>query len=299
LMTKAVVTAGSTLDEAWAKPLVASGIAAEALSLLRGLSIVAQVAGAARRVPFGLRVPIDATTALLGDWIPEGAPTPAVALTFGSVDPLEPTKMGCLVALTRELVLSGEPTAEATVRSTLLGTLAKTIDTLFLDPARAAAAGRPASITNGAPTVPSTGTTAAAIQADLAAMVAAITTSGGALTWIMRKKTLATIAGALGTVSGLPASLWGLPVVTSDNAPPQVTLADMAAILLADDGEFAVAESFEATPQLNSTPDAPASASTVYFPLFQMNAVALRAIRWIHWVRVVPGAVVYMPVTFA
>ena len=298
LTTKGAVTAGNTQDAAWAAALVASGGDAEAVQLLRGLSIVEQVAPAARRVPFNVKVPIDQTAALIGDWIVEGAPTPAVQLSFDTVPPLDVTKLGVLVPLTRELVLAGGPAAEANVRTAVLSTLAKTLDQLFLDPARAAAADKPASITNGAPTVTSTGTTAAAIQADLAAMLALITTPGSGLTWIMRKKTLATIAGALGAGSGLPASLMGLKIVTSDNAPAQVTLVDLAGIVYADDGQFEVTKSFEATVQLNTTPDAPPTASTVYYPLMQNNAMAFKALRWINWVRVVPGAVVYMPVAF-
>jgi HK97 family phage major capsid protein len=299
LLTKGAIAPGTSTDAAWASALVESRLAAEAIELMRGPSIVEQLAGAARRVPFGMRVPLDATSALIGDWIPEGAPTPAVALSFTTVPALDATKLGAIVPFTRELVVAGEPTAEATVRNSLLGTLARTIDQIFLDPARAAAPDRPASITNGAPTVTSTGTTAAAIGADLAAMRALITTAGGGLTWIMRKKTMSTIAGALGaSVSGLPGSLSGLPIVVSDNSPAQITLADMAAIIYADDGAFAVSKSVESTIQLNTTPDAPATAATVYVPLLQHNLVAFKALRWINWARVVSGAVVYMPVAY-
>ena len=45
---------------------------------------------------------------------------------------------------------------------------------------------RPAAITNGATAITSTGSTAAQINADLAGMLAAITTDGGGLVWIMR-----------------------------------------------------------------------------------------------------------------
>jgi len=246
-----------------------------------------------------MRVPIDETAAVIGDWIVEMGPTPVAQFNFTTGPILVDTKLGVIVPLSRELILSGAPSAEATIRRTLLGTLAKTIDQLFLNPANAAAPGRPASITNGATVITSTGTTAAAIQADLAAMVAAITTSGGGLTWIMRRKTAATIGGALGAASGLPGNLSSVPIVVSDNSPAQITLVDMAAILYADDGQFAVSESGEATLQLNTAPDAPATAATIFTSLYQNDAVGMKALRWINWLRVVNGAVVYMPVTYA
>ena len=65
------------------------------------------------------------------------------------------------------------PDAEATVRRTVLGGLAKSLDNQFLLPTVAAVANvNPASITNGATEITSTGSTAAQIAADLALMLA-------------------------------------------------------------------------------------------------------------------------------
>jgi HK97 family phage major capsid protein len=296
--TKAAVLPGTTTDDAWAGALAQAGLATDALRLLGTVSIVQAIVDRCRRVPFNQRVPLDESAALLGGWADEGAPIPVASLAFDTLGPLEPTKIGVIVALTRELVKSTDAAAQATVRRAVLGGLARHLDSSFLDPASAAAPGRPASITNGATEITSTGTSAAAIAADLGALLAAITTSGDGLTWMMRKRTAATIAGALGASSGLPGTLYGVPVVTSDTSPAQITLADLAAVAVADDGRFSLSQSEQTTVQMSSTPDYPATAGTIYTSFFDNNMVGIRALRWIHWLRAVPGAVSYMVVSY-
>ena len=240
LMTKGATAPGTTTDTAWAQPLTTSGIAAEAIALLRDVSIVTQVAGKARRVPFGMKRPgrrddgdnrrLDRRRrADTGRPVPVSC-RPATAQYKAGRDHRALSRIGPLPGIGRR---NDDPTFGCSAP------LRRRSMSLPDRPTRAAAPGRPASITNGATAITSTGTTAAAIQADLAAMVAAITTAGGGLTWIMRRKTAATIGGALGAASGLPGNLSGVPIVLSDNSPAQITLVDMAAILYADDGQFA------------------------------------------------------------
>jgi hypothetical protein len=56
-------------------------------------------------------------------------------------------------------------------------------------------------------------------------------------------------------------------------------------ILLADDGMVTLDASREASLQMDSAPDSPATASTVPISMFQQNMVALRAERYISWVK--------------
>ena len=205
------------------RPLVQTGIAAEALTVMRDLSVVAAIEPRCRQVPFRMAVPADTTSVREGSWAAEGVPIPVSAQTFATVPGLDALKAGVIVTLTRELITFGVPSTEAIVRKAAIGGLSALLDFSFLDPASAAAAGRPASITNGATAVTQTGVTAATIGADLAALLAAITTAGSGLTWIMQRKTLANIASALPlNVSGN--TLNGLPVITSDTSPRQITL---------------------------------------------------------------------------
>jgi hypothetical protein len=57
LSTKAAVSSGTTTDATWAGPLAGYGIASEALTLLRGASIVGALEPKMRRVPFHIKVP--------------------------------------------------------------------------------------------------------------------------------------------------------------------------------------------------------------------------------------------------
>lgn len=296
LSLKADVPPGVTGNPAWAGALVASGVADEVLQVLSGLSIVARLEPKLFRVDFNATVPADITSDPIGGGpVPEGAPTPAAALSLTSLGPLAPTKFGVLYALTRELLVLTSTTNQQMVARAVLRHLAKSIDTQFLLPT---ATGEPAPITAGAVAIPSTGSTAAAISADLGAMLAAITTGGSGLTWIMRTTTMAHLAGALGSPSGLPDRLWGLPVVHSPNSPAQITLVDAAAILYADEGGFDVNVSRDATVQLNTTPDNPPTAATAFESMWQNNHVSVRSRRWINWLRAVDGAVSYMTVSY-
>ena len=166
-------------------------------------------------------------------------------------------KYGVIVPLAEELVKVSTPAAEATVRRTVLGGLAAAIDNQFLLPTVAVSAGvNPASLTNGSTEITTTGTTAAQIAADLAGMLAAVTTPGP-LVWIMKPKTMYRIALVLGSqAAGLPATLFGIPVIASVNSPAQMTLLDPSAMIYSDSGQFDLDVSTKRAVQLDTAPDA-------------------------------------------
>jgi hypothetical protein len=107
-----------------------------------------------------------------------------------------------------------------------------------------------------------------------------------------------TITAALGTTSGLPATLWGAPVVRSANSPTQITLLDTSAILYADEGGFDVGLSRNASARLSTTPAHPATATDIFRSFWQDNLVGIRAVRWVNWLRADDGAVSYMTVAY-
>jgi HK97 family phage major capsid protein len=293
---KSAVAPGTTTDATYAAPLAQYGIAAEVLSLLRGATILGALEGKLRRVPFHIRVPRE-TSAPNGAWVAEGAPAP---VGLGAFDTLsqEQYKSSAIVAVTRELLTAGGPGAEKALRDAVVGGAGAFLDLQFLTSTITAVANtRPAAITNGATAITSTGTTAAQMSADLNAMIAAISSPGAALVWIMKPTTFARIAGTLASGVG-PGSLFGLPVVASANSPQQVTLIDAASILFSDDGDFDVDLSTSATLQMNSAPDSPATAATVATSMFQNNMVAIRAMRWLAYTRAHTGAVSYMTTAY-
>jgi hypothetical protein len=296
--TKALVPPGATTDASWAAPISQFGIGAEALTILRGLSILGQVEPKFVRVPLHTRVAHETGGGITGGWVGQNAPVPVQTTAFESILQ-ELFKFGVIVPLAQELMEFSNPGAEEMVTRTALGGLAKSLDTQLLLPSVTAVAGvNPASITAGATAITSSGSTAAAIANDLNLMVAAITTPGQNLIWTMRRRTAATIAGALGATSGLPATLYGIPVALGDGSPPQVTLVDGSGVIYSDAGGFDLDVSDETSVQLDTVPANPATAATVFTSAWQTNTVFLKMMRWVSWLRVEAGAVCYMTVAY-
>jgi hypothetical protein len=153
-------------------------------------------------------------------------------------------------------------------------------------------------VTNGSPEVTSTGTTSAQISADLAGLLAAVTTPGP-LVWIMPPKTMYRIALTLGSqAAGLPATLFGIPVIASINSPAQITLLDPGGVIYSDAGQFDLEVSEQAAIELNDAPADPSTASTILHSSYQRNLVYVRALRWLAWQRVQTGAAAWMTVSY-
>ena len=129
-------------------------------------------------------------------------------------------------------------------------------------------------------------------------MLAAITTDGGGLVWIMKPMTAYKIAATIGGTAAvdLPRALFGIPVVLSINSPAQITLVDAAHILYSDTGGFDVDISTQAAIQLDDTPTDPPVAATVITSLYQRNLFGVRVTRWLAYLRTQTGSVVYMGV---
>lgn len=295
---KAAVNAGTTTEPAWAAPLAQYGINKEALQLERGLSVQGQLFDKFRRVPFWSKSPREIGAGTGAAWIGEGAPTPVVQNAFDAVtQPLY--KLAVAVVLSRELERLGDPGAQTITTTTVAG-LVRFLDQQFLDPAVTLIAGaRPASITNGATQITTTGGDAAAIIADLTAHIQAITTSAATLVWVMPPQTFYTITSRLaGTGLVVGKSLFNIPVVLSANSPKQITLIDAGEILFSDDGDVEISTSQQASIEMDGAPTSPPTASTISVPLWQNNLIAVKVLRWIAYQRARAGSVSYMVSTF-
>jgi len=316
---KAAVAAGTTTDTAWAKPLVEyQNMTSEFAELLRPATILGRIPGL-RKVPFNIKIPRQTGGSTVG-WVGEGKPKPVGALAFDQIS-LGMAKTAGIIVITDELARSSSPAAEEVVRQDLVDQTAQFLDLSFVDPAAAAVAGvSPASITNGVTPVIASGTDADSFRADaqalMAKFIAANMSLAGAV-WIMTETQalgLSLLLNPLGQAEfpGMNAvgggTLLGLPVITSENIPVQaavtgppaitagsrIILAKASEILLADDGETMLDVSTEASLQMDSAPDAPATATTVMVSLWQMNMVGIRAERYINWGKRRAGAVQFI-----
>jgi HK97 family phage prohead protease len=305
-MIKAAVAGGTATDPTWAGPLVGpAGLAFAAfLEYLRPTTIIGKfgVNGvpALQAIPF--RTPVGAqTSGGAGYWVGEGKAKPLTKFDFMRTQ-LTELKVANIAVATKELIRDSSPSADVYIRNGLVSALRERLDIDFIDPAKVAVAGiSPASITNGVVGIPSSGTDANAVRADIAAIFAAYRAGNNPLSggvWIM-PTALALQLSMMVTITGSPefpqmtpngGSLYGFPVIASDYVlPGDVILANAPLIYLADEGGFSVAMSEEASLEMVDNPVGDAHAGTGpaagMVSMFQTNSVAILAERTINWMK--------------
>lgn len=293
LYLKAAVAPGTTADPAWAGALVpVQNITSEFIELLRPATIIGRIPGL-RTVPFNASVPVQTAGGAYG-WVGQAKPKPVTKLGFGTAK-LEMSKAAGIIVLTEELVRTSSPAAEAICRADMIAGIAGFLDLQFIDPAVAAVANvNPASITNGiTPIAASTPIDPLKdIQKLLGALAAGNIPLGGVVLIMSETNALALgfARDALGNklfpgVGVTGGSVEGITVVTSNAAGTNVIALQPSTVLYADDGGVSIDVSREASVQMDSAPDAPATATTVMVSLWQNNLIGLRAERFINWKR--------------
>jgi HK97 family phage prohead protease len=313
VLTKANVPAGATVAGNWAANLIGAetGALADFVAYLRPMTILGRfgVGGipGLRQVPF--RTPlITETGGGAAWWVGEGKAKPLTSFSYTRTT-LTPLKVATICALTEECIRDSSPKADTIVRDSLVAALRERLDLDFITPTKAAVAGvSPASITNGAPTIVSSGDDADAIRLDVRSLLAKFTAANNppsAGVFIMGSSNAAALAmmvNPLGqpefpTMSPTGGSLFGMPVIASDYVGAAiVVLVNASDIYEADDGEVAVDMSREASLEMT---DAPTGSSitptaTSLVSLWQTNTVGIRAERTINWMRRRTPSVAYL-----
>ena len=313
---KANVPAGSNISGNWGVNLYSTESAAVAafLEYLRPMTIIGRFGTggvpALRSVMFNTPI-VTQTGGGAGYWVGEGKAKPLTSFNFSRTT-LPPTKVANICALTDESIRFSNPKSDIIVRDSLAQALRERLDIDFIDPAKAAVAGvSPASITNGAATVVSSGDDADDIRLDIRSLYAKFAAANNPVSsgvWIMSSNNavaLAMMTNPLGqpefgsmTMSG--GSLNGMPVIASDyitKAMNIVVLVNASDIFVADDGDIQIDASREASLEMS---DAPAHNSTTptgatsLVSMFQTNTVAIRAERIINWMRGRTQSVAYL-----
>jgi HK97 family phage major capsid protein len=310
---RAAVTPGNTSDSTFASPLVEyQNLASEFVDLLRPATIIGRIPGLTR-VPFNVKIP-RATTDPTVNWVGEGKVKPVSSMAFDSIT-LDFTKVAGIVPITEELLRFASPSAEMLIRNALVAAVAYLTDRDFLDPTKAEAVGvSPASITNGVTPITATGTTADALRDDLGTLLSEYAEANMSLSGLVLVMTaqqaikIALMRNSLGQrefegITRDGGNLEGIPVIISENivatggSPVDgglIVAINAPEILLADEGQVNIDMSREASLQMETTPDSPATQSTVLTSLWQHNMVAFRAERMIHWKARRTGAVQFI-----
>jgi HK97 family phage major capsid protein len=305
IIHKAAVSPLSTSDPNNSSLVLLKPFADAFIELMRPKTVIGRMQGF-RTIPFNARVGRFTAGSIVG-WTGQGVPPALSPMSFDGITFKPGSKLSGIIVLTKELVKLASPDAEALVREDLSSATAQFMDTQFLDPTVAEVTDiSPASITNSAPEIASTGATLAAINADLASLLGLITTNFSAVYLIMKPSTALGISklssgsggAAFPLLGAYGGSIWGIPVIVSDNVPndanspseKMIVAIDAAEIFLNDAGiEFEASEN--ALLEMATAPDSPRVAGTVLVSLYQQNLVAVLCRRYVRWQRRREGSV--------
>jgi HK97 family phage major capsid protein len=276
MLTKTAIGAGTMTSGGGP---VSQYIGPEAYLLLLQSSIFGKVVPSFREAAFRSKSPRELGAGAGAAWVGEGLPIPVVTTTFDNLQQ-EFSEAAALIVLTAELFKFGNA-SEATLRAAVIAGVARFVDAQLLDPSVTASALRPASLTNGAAVIVSTGNTAATILADLANLIAAIKSPGDSLRWVLRPLTYYTICAKLAAVGFpvAPGTLLNIPVVLGSTSPAQITLLDCAAIVYSSDHTMALDVTTQADVQMSDAPtqDGTVGTGAQMVSLFQNSLVAVKA----------------------
>lgn len=312
MVLRTAVDGGTTFSSDNTALVYYQNMASEFVDYLRPLTIMGRIAGL-RRVPFNIKVPRQTTGSTVG-WVGETSPKPVSSLIFDQLS-LGHSKIAGIIPISDELLRFSSPAVEQIIRNDLADAIAVYMDRDFVDPTKAIVTNvSPASITNGVTPTVASGTTAAALRLDLQTTLNLflrdnLSPVGGV--WIMTQQQALAISLMLNTL-GQPVfpnitmeggSLLGFPVVASENVPTTgssptdgsaIIFAKAGEILVADDGGVNISVSNEASLQMDTAPDSPATASTVLVSLWQQNMTAIRCEREVNWLKRRSDAVAYI-----
>lgn len=303
-MVKAAGAAVSAMTTGNAAALIGNyGGFADFVEFLRALTIVGRFGTggipALRSIPF--RVPlISQSTGGLAYWVGEGDGKPLTRTTLARTE-LAPLKVATISVATMETLRDSSPSAEQVIRDDIAAAVAERIDLSFIDPAVAGSANvSPASITNAAESIASTGTDADAIRLDVRSAMQKFIDSKNPLNagvWVMSSGTalaLSMMLNPLGqpefpgiTMQG--GTFQGLPVLTSEYVGNYIVIMNASDVWLGDEGGIQVDMSTEASLQMvdgtdeGSTQNSGTPVATSVVSMFQTNSAAFRAERTINW----------------
>jgi HK97 family phage prohead protease len=312
---KAAVPAGTTISGNWAANLIGAetgGAAVAAfLEYLRPRTILGRFGTggipALTSVPF--RVPIVTQTgAGAGYWVGEAKAKPLTSFAFTRTT-LAPLKVANICVLSMENIRFSDPKSDAIVRNQLAEALRARLDTDFITPSKTAVANvSPASITNGAATIVSSGDDSDAIRLDIRSLLAKFNaannppSSGVFIMTSSCAQAMAMMVNPLGqpefpSMGANGGTVYGMAAIVSDYVPSAtVVLVNATDVFLADDGDVAVDTSMEASLEMSDAPahdsSTPTGASLV--SLWQTNSVGVKAERIINWVRGRTQSVAYL-----
>lgn len=268
------------------------------------------------RMPLLRRVPPRVRLVTAGDGATAGWRGEAGALVVSRLDldaeVLDALPVDALICVTAETLKASTSAAEASLSADLVAAVTEATDRALLDPSNVGSAARPASITSAGTVLDSSGSSLAALDADLRTAVEALVAAGSDLStaaWILDHITAVRMGLARGT-GGAPAFpqlgarggvLCGLPAFTTAALPRagspdlgHIVLVDQRSISVIDEDRADLRMSDKGTVELSEAPtgNSVTPTATEVVSLWQAGLAAIAASRYVNWRVRRPGAVV-------
>jgi hypothetical protein len=287
-LSRAAVSAGSTVSGGWAELMVdAESAMTEFFSAIRESSLLGRLNF--RRVPLRVRL-LGLSSGFIAAWTAEGQSKPISRASF-SEDSLAPLKVSCATIVTRELLASADPASEELIRQDMVAAVAAAIDESLLNPANAGTAGlEPASLTNGVPSISSSGDGLADMRQLVDAFPGRLETAvliGSPKTFLALHDPM--VLPAIGAAGG---NVLGIRAIPSSAAGDTLTLLDPSGVALGI-GDVVARSSDQATIEMDDTPAHEATTptpTTSLVSLWQCGAVGLLTELSANWVAARPCA---------
>lgn len=225
-------------------------------------------------------------------WTGEGKPFACSAPNFDQTQLQAVRKIGGIVPVTLDAARRGGNSFEVWVENSCLQAANHAANVALLDPTNDGTGDAPAAITHNAVGIASGGNPIDDLQALVEEFEGDLSRS------ILVTDHATAIAidshlGARGQFLSERLPLFAVRGSPRDTSGGQLTLIDPAAIAVAfASAEFVASEN--AAIQLDSVPDDPASATTVYVSGFTQNLMFFRLMVHLEWKRLLPGAVRYV-----
>jgi HK97 family phage major capsid protein len=295
MLEKAAVAAGS--PSGWPGSLAEpSQLSAAFMARQRRTSLLGRVLQWLRRVPFNVFVARVASGSS-AEWAGSGKPVKVSALAFDRVL-LDTTKMGVITVVTEELARSTDPIVMDRIAADLTTATVNREDEALLSHDAAIADVQPAGLLNGLVSVG--GGSPDSIEEDVAILIGAVRGGEPEAPVLAASRSgarqLVTLRGSNGerlfpNVNLLEGGdIYGIPLLLSPGAGGNLVLFDAATLAVADGG-VDVSLSTQSAIQMDDSPvDAPAN----LISLWQVNSVALKAVRFVNWQKGFSDSVAYL-----
>lgn len=287
--------------------------AADFAEFIRPLTLLGRIARL-RRIPASTRVIVAASGGATASW-GQGLAVRVSKQTLAGQQ-FDTLRVAGLSVVTKEHARSELPGAESLIARDVTGAVVAAMDQAFADPENSGVSNeKPASITNAATSVASSGSTLSAIDSDLEAMINRLSDAGSNLesaAFIMPTKTALYLSrlrgsgGALahpqmtwrgGVLLGLPAyATSGYPDASGSPSTRSIALLDADSVAVVDNnaGSFEVSDraSVLMTSDADSNMQSNATATGASLvSMFQTESLAIRASRFVNWTTLRDGCV--------